>query len=433
MTADGHKMRKKRLILTTLIGVVITAIVIVGIFLIWEQTDINDIFTRILDTNFYSEEKTFSSDVNVKISIKGMSVTIYEERILSDHFRYFYSSLGELSEKKMTDLYTFQTEYELFDKMALEHEINCAKNGTFDLSFDKAEINIYVTDREESKRNENVKIDLKLSASVKYKGLSQPVSIKNELHSFVLDESGKDPLIKLHETNRPSYKAAMLAIDDELALHRMTRKDLTYTYYYKYIENVSEELLSSEKKYLSPDDSIESVNAEAEYEYDRMTAALSAVNGFESDGAFTEYEENDANYISRCIFSGGIPMDSQGERGGQWKWYDEQVNYERKKTGCTESWFVRNRFFDYAVNNTGFGMVSYEVSPEKGGIGDVVQVMHENDAVLEFMITGILYDDSGKVCDYLVSNDVYSGASLKTTGFAHIRVLHIVGYNTANI
>ena len=126
-------------------------------------------------------------------------------------------------------------------------------------------------------------------------------------------------------------------------------------------------------------------------------------------------------------------MDSQGEAYDQWKWYDAEVNTERRKTGCSKSWYDREAFCNYINANYGFGMAACETAAGNGELGDIIQLLENGRPVLEFMITGIAADADGQVKDYLVSNDKYANISLLAAGFYDIRVLHIVGHNTANI
>ena len=63
----------------------------------------------------------------------------------------------------------------------------------------------------------------------------------------------------------------------------------------------------------------------------------------------------------------------------------------------------------------------------------MVQFVIGDKAVAEYMITGVMADGDGNVRDYLISNDRYSSVSLLSVGCAEFRVLHISGYNTANI
>ena len=430
-SAAGHNMdRKFRNVLTAMIVVVLTAIYVVGIFLLWDYLNVNDTIDDILDHDFNGRDTSPASSTIVSVSVTGKTITDEEENLLSGFFQYFYAGLGACTPEKLTRFYTNQCEYELIDELAYDYETFLMKSSPLDLSFPECSLNLNVTRRHPVPRSQKIEIDLALSAQMTPVGTGRPSSVRGETHRFTLDESGKAPLILIHSADRPANRAADAALDALLAANRLTRKDLTYSYYPKYTETVRERLHSGAPALAAADGYSCPV---PEYEYDRKSAATAARNGFDDDGIFKVYEENDANYISRCIFAGGIPMDSQGEKNDQWKWYDSEINTERKKTGCSKSWFDREAFYIYVKTNTGFGLVGCETSTGGGSVGDVVQLMIDDEPVEELMITSAVRTGDGTAADYLVSNDRYSSVSLLTLGFSDFRVLHIAGYNTANI
>lgn len=415
-----------------MIVVVLTAIYVVGIFLLWDYLNVNDTLDDLMDHNFYGKDLKPSSKTEVTVSVTGKTITEEEELLLSEFFRWFYAGLGARSPENMEQFYTNQCEYELFDSLAYEYETYLAALSPLDLSFDDCTVALNVTRRHPVNRSNKVEIDLELSAVMTLNGTSKRSTVRNEKHSFTVEESGKSPLVLIHDTERYASTAANTVLDGILAASRLTRKDLTYTYYPKYTAAALEKLKASTSAIMDTG-APSAESASPEYGYDREAAANAALNGFSDDGNYKEFDENDANYISRCIFAGGIPMDCQGDRGDQWKWYDSEVNTERKKTGCSKSWFDREAFYIYIVTNEGFGLVGGEVTHTEGKVGDVIQLMSDGEPVAEFMVTNVVAKKDGTVLDYLVSNDRYTAVSLLTLGFSDFRVLHITGYNTANI
>lgn len=414
-----------------MIVVVLTAIYVVGIFLLWDYFNVNGKLDDIMDHDFYGKDKAPASDTAVTVSVTGKQITEEEELLLTEFFRYYYAGLGDLKAESLTSFYTNQCEYELFDAVGYEYEAYMLAQCPLDLSFEECTVSLDIKRRHAVPRSEKFEIDLSLSAAMTYAGTGRTALVRDETHSFTVDESGKAPLILIHTTERFTTQAADKAIDHILAANHLSRSDLTYSFFPKYTSAALEYLKSNapaleaaEEGYTCP---------EPEYEYDRDTAANTAIAGFGGDGVFDRYDENDANYISRCIFTSGIPMDSQGERTDQWKWYDSEINFERKKTGCSTSWFDKAAFYAYVTTNTGFGLVGCETSSGSGMLGDVVQLMSDGKPVAEFMITGVMARADGSAADYLVSNDRWASVSLLSLGFDELRVLHIAGYNTANI
>ena len=433
MSAAGHKKRVNfRNVLTAMIVVVLTAIYVVGFFLLWDYLNVNDRLDDIMDHDFYGKDYSPASPTAVDITVAGKQITVEEELLLSEYFRYYYAGLGARSAENIARFYTNQCEFELFDNLAYDYEIFLLNECPLDLSFDECSLTINIRRRHSVPRSEKIEIDLELSAFMTPKGTGRQMTVREESHSFTVDESGKSPLILIHTADRTVNKTADIMLDSVLSDNRLSRSDLSYTYFSKYI-SAALSALKTRRKALVLTGADGYACPGPEYEYDRSAAANTALNGFDSDGFFIAYDENDANYVSRCIFASGIPMDSQGDGGDQWKWYDEEISTERKKTGCSKSWFDREAFFTYVTTNTGFGLVGCETASGSGMTGDVVQIMRDGSPIAEFMITAVMERSDGTAADYLVSNDRYSSVPLLSFGSTDIRVLHIAGYNTANI
>lgn len=412
--------------------VVLIAIYVVGLFLFWDVCNVEGSLDELMDRDLYATEYAPESSTRVEIAFDGKTLTSDEELLVQEFFIYWYAGLGAMKPEKIARLYSLQTNSELFDELAFDYETALLRNCPIDMSFGSCTLNVKVTRRHAVPKTGKVEIDLVLSGDIAYNSSARHSEVRSESHSFVLLSSGKNLQIEEHTTDRPSYVFANYGLDRVLASNRLVRSDLNYTFFPKYTAPALE-MLNQEMSDLVFGQPARSTYPTAEFEYDRRTAANAAINGFSSSGAFGTYDENDANFVSRCIFESGIPMDSQGGKHDQWKWYDEEINTERKKTGCSKSWFDREAFYRYIRDNEGFGMVALQTTTGGGEIGDVIQLMHNGDAVAEFMITGIMADENGNVKDYLVSNDRYSSVSLRTLGCTDLRVIHIVGYNTANI
>ena len=418
--------------LTAMVVVVLTAIYVVGLFLLWDVFNVEHSLDKLLDIDLYAKEYSPDSSTAVTVTLDGKTVTDSEEKLLRDYFIFWYAGLGAKKAEKISRFYAVQVNSELFDELALDYEISLANASPVDLSFDTCSLTIKVTRRHAVTKSEKVEIDMELSGQIDYTSTGRPCLIRGEKHSFVLSTESKNPRIEEHTTDRPSVIYANYGLDRVLAENKLVRSDLAYTFFPKYTASALKMMQSeiADLELLPPN---RSAYPEAEYEYDRSAAANAAINGFSGSGGFSVYEENDANFISRCIFESGIPMDAQGERYDQWKWYDEEISTERKKTGCSRSWFDRAMFYRYIRDNSGFGMAGCETATGGGEIGDVVQLMQDGEPIRELMITGVAAEADGTVRDYLVSNDVYSSVPLIMLGCTEFRVLHIVGYNTANI
>ena len=105
--------------------------------------------------------------------------------------------------------------------------------------------------------------------------------------------------------------------------------------------------------------------------YDRAAAVAYADKYYHSRNPewynFTDEGGNCQNYASQSIFSGGLPMDYNGDL--QWKCYitdpdyDPEINGEETKSGRTRSWVNVGYFYNYCKDNEGKGYKNTNFSP----------------------------------------------------------------------
>ena len=427
-------MRKKRA-LTAAIVTVLVAIYVVGFFLVWDCF-LNDKVSELMDTDFYATEEKPISPVTVGISFGGDPLTETEEAVIGDYFTYYLAGIGGLTVEKLSPFFGFECEDELFDHAVLRYEIFASDLSG--ISYDSCQCSINVTARTSSKKKNNTTVSLSLSMTT-----NGGYSVTNESHTFVIDN--KSGRISAHESNRAIRGAFLSELDYVLAKNGYTKADMAYTYYNDYIEDA----LSGMKKRatdlyseaLSEKNHRESELPAPEYEYDRIAAMERALSGSSGISA-----HNDVSFTSECLFSAGIPMDSQGEKDGQWKWYGEELNEEREKKGHSKSWIDRESFYNYAVCNSGFGLSAFVCGNGEGEIGDIIQLLshevtedesgakYEETAIsLQCIITGIVKNEKGETTDYIVCTNSCTSIPLRLLGTGDFRIIKILGYNTANL
>ncbi len=439
MNAAGPDMRRRtKTLLTTLIVLTVTAILVVGFVLMWDVF-LKDKLDKLINTDFYaSEEPLLRSDTKVNLTTTGMAQLKDSERqLLCNYFTCYYASLGSFYHENMTRFYDFQCCDEIYDELALDFEINSAKSSSADYSFDECSVNIFLVNRRTSKDG-TATLTVRVSSEISYPCSAYPLSVSDENHSFVLTTED-EPLISSHTTDRISRQYADILLAEIIARDGYVKEDLAYTYYYGYTETALK--LLPEKYSVFAEALSEMLTSEkepsftAEYEYDRNAAAEYARSSEGHSGRFGSYDENDVNFCSICLSSVGIPMDSQGNRLTQWKWYDYEENNARVQSGCTKSWFDRKAFWTYAAENTGFGLVAEQTTCPK--TGDIIQLTvpcedSEAKAILQCMITGVVTGKNG-VADYLICTDKIKNAPLSLLWNGDMRCISIIGYNTANI
>lgn len=428
--------RKLQTLLTTLIVLTVTAIVVVGFILAWDIFDFKGQLDRLFNWNPYAvEEPLCRSDTVVELSTSnGDALPEGELQVIENYFTCYYASLGSFYHENISRFYGFQAVDEHLDDLALDFEIGAAKNASVDCSFDSCKVYLYVISRQRNDYGE-MAITVRVSSEMQY-GFSDTVTHNSgEIHTFTVTEEDKKTVISGHSTDRPARIFAEYVFDIAAASDGFTRADLSYTYYYDYVDR-SLELLG-----LSREDFHETTKAslstefepsfEAEYPYNSDNACLYAINSSGHSSEYGTYDENDTNFCSQCIAAGGIPMDDQGNSLTQWKWYDYEINNTRTKEGCTLTWYNRNKFWVYAIENTGFGMVAQCSDTVRKG--DIVQFMKQDEPVLQCIVTDIVYDNDGNPVDFIVCTDKLKNKPVSLMWNGDLRFINIIGYNTANI
>lgn len=89
----------------------------------------------------------------------------------------------------------------------------------------------------------------------------------------------------------------------------------------------------------------------------------------EPNASYEEFEVNCTNYVSQCIFAGGIPMDYTGRRESGWWYRGRQNNVEQ----WSYSWAVSNALQNYLSQPRSYGLRAEVVDrPELLQLGDVI-------------------------------------------------------------
>lgn len=440
-SAAGPDMKRRtKTLLTTLIVLTITAIFIVGFVLAWDVLDFKGKLDTLMNTDFYaSDEPLYRSDVTIKLTSSGTSALPADERaLIESYFKCFYASLGGFYHEDMSRFYGFQCVDEFLDDLALDFEISAAKNASADYSFDECDIYLYIVSRRTTNEG-TVELVLRSSAEVKYGFCPLKTTISDENHTFILSAED-DCLIKAHSTDRVSRKYADLVMSEAAAEDGYVLSDLSYTYFYPYAQRALDLLEEEQAEFAallsSLLDSEAGSSFPAEYDYDRAAACDYARESEGHSKEYGSYDENDTNFCSQCLAAGEIPMDAQGDKLTQWKWYGYDENNAREHEGCTRSWYDRERFWTYASENTGFGLVA-EIA-KAAHPGDIVQLISineedETEVILQCMITGTVLDKNGNPVDYLICTDKIKNKPLSLFWNGDIRVMSIIGYNTANM
>ena len=163
-------------------------------------------------------------------------------------------------------------------------------------------------------------------------------------------------------------------------------------------------------------------------EYDRLKAVEYAQKwALSRNPKYKDYEQwggDCTNFISQCVKAGNVPMDNFGkDELKKWYWYSD--------TNRTPSWTGAEPFYKYIIGNNNsdtnnYGIYARYANYNELELGDIVQLVFENEAYHTMIITGIILDGEYLI-DYLICQHTYDlldyPLSLKEGERRYIKIL----------
>lgn len=141
--------------------------------------------------------------------------------------------------------------------------------------------------------------------------------------------------------------------------------------------------------------------------YDREAAVsyadrwIGVRNGDWAD--FTGQGGNCQNFVSQCLYAGGIPRDISGGETWSWKRSDTALPEDAKNT---LPWINVEAFRSYTVRNRGYGLAVQRDAPYLSGEpGDIIQMGFPERWSHTVLITKVVTDREGRTVDYLVDSN----------------------------
>lgn len=141
---------------------------------------------------------------------------------------------------------------------------------------------------------------------------------------------------------------------------------------------------------------------------------------------------NCQNYASQVLYAGGIPMDITGDSSLQWKHYGSNLDETNNKNGRSSSWAGVKEFYNYAKDNTGYGLCSkVDINPFYAEPGDIGQVGYDENYRHSVVIIGKIKDENKKVVDLLINSNSVNLVNYPLSGYVYPykRVIKIFGWN----
>ncbi len=146
--------------------------------------------------------------------------------------------------------------------------------------------------------------------------------------------------------------------------------------------------------------------------------------------AYDIYGGNCNNFASQVLLAGGIPMDTVGS--AQWKWFSETPNVGNSSWGRSPSWAGVNEFYQYAQENTGFGLAcDLTGSYFDGRPGDLLQFGALGDWKHTVVIAEVVRDEKGNFVDYLIHSNTADRLYYPASAYPYTahRLIQILGWS----
>ena len=201
-----------------------------------------------------------------------------------------------------------------------------------------------------------------------------------------------------------------------------------------YISDFKDEV-SDFKTYLNRYENKEdTITKTCDYKYDRTKALNYAKKYVTSRNSkwsnYSEYGGNCQNFASQVVYSGGVPMDLQGD--AIWKYYGDTLSETKSKIGRSTSWTGVTFFYDYAKANKGYGLCAeVDINPFYAEAGDIGQVGYNNIYKHTVVIVGNIKDNNGKTTDLLINSNSINLENYPLSGYVYPnkRIIKILGWN----
>lgn len=424
--------RKRR---RTMVGLVLMTLMAVGVVYVGIMANSNTIATS---TGSIFEAKPESTNVKTGSSIKIRdSEEILEDAMLEpikDYFETYFQAIAKLETLDLTGHFVDQTsENAWINQSALDYLIQLRLSQSNDLQMTDYQCGLTVTSVDTL--SDQVEVVLLEDHTVNFAFVPDVDSSSSGIaHTFYLTETADGYAITEHYKEEDSFLMLEEAIADS----------------YDEPQDVADELLSDalsviEKLAWEKDDfnsgDWESWEGETDNDYDGEAAVDYAmtwtdpVEVLRNDdyGIYDGYGGNCNNYISQCLFAGGIPMDSDGDNDTQWKWYGEEVDDGYGSDwGRSPAWTGVEEFYTYASENNGYGLAAkVDENVYSGSIGDVLQYGHNEEWLHSVIITDVIKDSDGSMVDYLINSNTTDRINYPASayGYSELRLIKVLGWN----
>ena len=394
----------------TLIAAAIAVVaVLLALALIVYFDPFSGLFDRITG-NAEEKDESFSAEFSVYYDEGAEKLPKEAETLLRQYFTEFYKGLGGGS-PSLRPLFFYNSTDCAADELAINISAALEKESLNSFSFDKCRIKLKIISGASTETG-YFAVRLNQSASVGYGFLPDGEYSESGvvLHDFMLKLSSGNWKIYSHSADGGLWEYGGRLLEQTALEHGK----LDYTF--GQAESFSREALASvqeqaaalsQQLYCKTGSPV----PEADLPYDRQAAVSYALRWASGDrllrnlDSYADFDNDSANFVSQCLFAGGIPFDLYGNgKANLWKYYGSDRDNTSEETGCTSSWYDSDTFFSYCEGNSGRGICAAPgVSPTLLEGGDIVQLLRGDKATFTAIITGVISDENG-VIDLLITS-----------------------------
>ncbi len=431
------KINKKKFIRAIILMILVLVIAVFGIPALFKQ------------------DNTASSPAKLEVlSVVREGATIQDDEIetfLTEYFETYYAALGTLKSKDITTYYDNEEEGSyrsgLINQNALDYLIAYRSASENDLRFTACTFGITFSDIDENEDG-SVTISLLTDEEVNFAFLTE-MSVKSYIsampHTFILRKSEDGYQIISHTYEDTAY----LVFEEKLNEALIEGKSYTQQELKTIADGLESDMVDTVISYLNgyqtekdtfnedPQSYMASVNTDHHYDRDsavsyamKWVGKTEAIRNSDEWTTYDYYGGNCNNFVSQCIYAGGIPMDTSGDY--IWKWYGDTPDSTNAKEGRSPSWTGVGRFYDYCQNNEGYGM-SADVGKNlySGNKGDVIIMGSGEGWSHVVLITNVIEDEQGNMVDYLINSNTSDRINYPLSAYGHIKLelIRIHGWN----
>lgn len=430
------RRKKRRYKIKNILLLIIMLFLIIELFniLINSSKDKNNNVIKKNETNSIvknNKQTTYLNNISKSDNFDG-DVDKNIENTIIKYMDLYFKSISTLEEIDMTDLFDSDSYEEAYiNQTAISLLINSRKLERNKMTINNAKYDIIYDDIEKKDDIITIKIlendyfhfDFMGDIESKAYNVESTFVLKKIDNSYKIKKVRKIQDFFVMITN--SYEEGKSNNDAKKELDKMKEE---------YISDIKDEIKNFEIAKERYENNKDIIKTKCDYEYDRKSALDYAKKYIiTKNNKWSDYSEiggNCQNYASQVIYSGGIPMDLKGNM--IWKYYDDVLDETKSKIGRSTSWTGVTNFYDYAKENTGYGLCSeVDINPFYAEAGDIGQVGYNNEYRHSIVIIGTIKDKNEKIVDLLLNSNSINLENYPLSAYVYPnkRIIKILGWN----